>query len=129
MLKLPQIRDTYDGKPLWYFVSVQRRVWQEWLRRKEISGGEDVPNPIVQPEVDAARDCLRQCLSVLSADQRNLVLDYHVNKKRAKIELHRKMAEELGLTTNALRLRAHRIRVSLQKCVSECLDGKRHKFA
>ncbi|HEY8413409.1 MAG TPA: hypothetical protein VIK76_18470 [Pyrinomonadaceae bacterium] len=121
-LKLPEIKHDYVGKPLWYFISVANKVWRERLRTREISY-EDVPEPVVQPELDFARECLRQCLSLLAADQRDLVLDYHVNKKRAKIELHRSMADELGLSTNALRLRAHRIRVALEKCVIDCLNG------
>src|ERR1043165_5330895 len=109
MLKLPEIKDSYAGKPLWYFVSVARRVWYEWIRKNKSVPYDEVLEPVVQPEIDAARECLRQCLSVLSPDQRDLVLDYHINKKRAKVELHRHMAEELGVSTNALRLRAHRI--------------------
>ena len=122
VVKLPEIRKTYVGKPLWYFIKVAHYVWLEWLRRTEISY-EEVPEKVVQPEVNAALECLRQCLSSLPPDQHDLVLDYHVNNKRAKIELHQKMAEELGVSTNALRLRAHRIRVALEKCVMDCLNG------
>jgi DNA-directed RNA polymerase specialized sigma24 family protein len=66
---------------------------------------------------------LRQCLGELPAEQRDLVLDYHVSNKRAKIELHRSLAEELGVSPNALRLRTHRIRAGLEKCVIACLSG------
>ena len=121
-LKLPEIRAKYVGNPLWYFISVARIVWLESLRPKEIPY-DSVPEVIVQPEVDFARECLRQCLTLLPPDQRDLVLDYHVNKRRAKIELHRKMADELGLSPNALRLRTHRIRIALEKCVLDCLNG------
>lgn len=122
MLKLPEIRKTYVGDPLWYFISVARLVWLESLKQKEIAV-DNVPDQIFRPEDDFARDCLRQCLTNLSSEQRDLVLDYHLNNKRAKIDLHRKMAEELGLSTNALRLRIHRIRVGLEKCVIACLNG------
>jgi DNA-directed RNA polymerase specialized sigma24 family protein len=94
----------------------------ESLKPKEVPY-DSVPEPVIQPDDDLARECLRQCLAKLPADQRDLVLDYHVNSKRAKIELHRKMAEELGLSTNALRLRTHRIRMGLEKCVLACLNG------
>ena len=121
-LKLPEIRETYVGNPLWYFISVSRLVWLESLKNKEFSY-ENVPERVVQPQIDFARECLRQCLKQFSVEQRNLVLDYHMNIKRAKIELHRQLAEELGLTTNALRLRTHRIRAALEKCVIACLNG------
>lgn len=121
-LKLPQIKETYVGNPLWYFISVARLVWMESLNPKEFSY-DSVPEPVIKPDVDFARECLRECLTRLPADQRDLVLDYHVNNKRAKIDLHRQMAEELGLSTNALRLRTHRIRVGLERCVLACLNG------
>jgi DNA-directed RNA polymerase specialized sigma24 family protein len=121
-LKVPELKETYVGNPLWYFISVARIVWLESLNKKEIPY-EEVPDPVIQPQVNFARECLRQCLTLLAAEQRDLVLDYHVNIKKAKIDLHRKMAEELGLTTNALRLRIHRLRMGLEKCVLTCLNG------
>lgn len=120
--KVLDLRHTYVGNPLWYFISVAHHVWKESLHSKEIPFDE-VPDPVIQPEVNFARECLRQCLTLVAVDQRDLVLDYHVNIKKAKIDLHRKMAEELGLTTNALRLRVHRLRMTLEKCVIACLNG------
>lgn len=117
-----KLKDTYEGNPLWYFISVARYVWLESLHAKEIPF-EEVPDAVVQPKVNFASECLRQCLTLLAIEQRDLVLDYHVNIKRAKIDLHRKMAEELGLSTNALRLRVHRLRMGLEKCVLACLNG------
>lgn len=121
-LKVPDLKGTYVGNPLWYFISFARHVHQEHLHSKEIPF-ETVPDAVIKPEVNFAQECLRQCLTLLAVEQRNLVLDYHVNIKRAKIDLHRSMAEELGLTTNALRLRVHRLRMGLEKCVLACLNG------
>jgi DNA-directed RNA polymerase specialized sigma24 family protein len=50
-----------------------------------------------------------------------LVLQYYQEEKGAKIEHRRAMAERLGIPLNALRIRAHRIRVALRDCVSDCL--------
>lgn len=122
-LKVPEVKATYVGNPLWYFISVARNVHREHLNRMREIPFETVPDPVIQPEVNLARECLRECLTLLAVDQRNLVLDYHVNIKKAKIDLHRSMAEELGLTTNALRLRIHRLRMALEKCVLTCLNG------
>ena len=122
ILKAPQLKDTYVGNPLWYFIRFAINVHKEHLHRKEVPF-ETVPDAVIQPEVDLAGECLRECLTHLADDQRNLVLDYHVDIKKAKIDLHRSMAEELGLTTNALRLRVHRLRSALEKCVLACLNG------
>lgn len=122
-LKLPEIRETYVGNPMWYFISVARHVWLEFLKKHKELPYENVPERGMKAEIDFARECLRQCLTQLAVEQRNLVLDYHMNTKRAKIDLHRQIAEELGLTTNALRLRTHRIRAGLERCVIACLNG------
>src|SRR5262245_60047613 len=111
----------YVGDPLHYFIAVARLVFKEWLRRKEIPS-EDVPSIAApDPAHDEARKCLAECLSQLQEDQRALVLDYYVDRKRAKIDLHRELAVELGVSVNALRIRAHRLRSGLEKCVMECL--------
>jgi len=121
-LKLPEIKESYVGNPLWYFVSVARNVWWEWLRSREIQYDLVPEVVVVDPQRDSARECLQECLRALPQKQRDLVLDYHLNKKRAKIDLHKTMADEMGLSPNALRLRTHRIRMGLEKCVMECLN-------
>jgi len=122
--KAPALKESYEGNPLWFFISVARNVHREHLNCREIPF-ETVPDTVIQPDVNPARECLRECLRHLDPDQRDLVLDYHVNIKKAKIDLHRSMAAELGLTTNALRLRIHRLRLGLEKCVLMCLNGDR----
>ena len=122
-LKLPEIKDTYIGDPLWYFIAVARLVRLEALRVREVSY-ELVPDRVTAtPDPDIARECLQKCLGILPAEQSDLLLDYYINEKRSKIELRRKMAEELGLSASALRLRMHRIRVTLEKCVLQCLNS------
>jgi hypothetical protein len=122
-LKLPEIKDTYTGDPLWYFIAVARMVRLEALRVKEISY-DFVPDQVtVNCSPDAARECLQECLGLLPVDDSDLLLDYYLNVKRAKIELRRNMAQELGLSASALRVRAHRIRVIVEKCVLHCLNA------
>lgn len=113
----------YVGDPLHYFIAVARLVFKEWLRRKEIPS-EDVPSITgPDPGPDEARECLRSCLSQLPEEQRYLVLDYYLDRKRAKIDLHRQLALELGVSANALRIRAYRLRAEMEKCVVACLAG------
>ena len=117
--KLPM--PDYIGDPLHYFIAVARLVFLEWLRRKEFAKEVMPVEEARDIELDASRDCLRKCLNSLPDNQRELVLDYYVYQKQAKIELHKQLAFELGVSTNALRIRAHRLRNSLEKCVMECL--------
>jgi DNA-directed RNA polymerase specialized sigma24 family protein len=121
-MKLPEIAGGYVGDPLWYFISVGRNVYREWLRVKEIPY-ESVPQQIVEPDPGLARQCLQKCLESLQLEERNLMLDYYCDEKGGKIDLRRQLAEERGVTLNALRVKAHRLRSSLEKCVMECLNG------
>jgi hypothetical protein len=49
-------------------------------------------------------------------------MDYYQAERRAKIELRQQLAEKLDIPLNALRIRAHRIRATLEKCVTKCVE-------
>jgi DNA-directed RNA polymerase specialized sigma24 family protein len=68
-------------------------------------------------------NCLEQCLKRLESASRELIARYYVGKARVKIEHRRALAEELGITMNALSIRACRIRERLEACVRECLGS------
>ena len=67
--------------------------------------------------------CLDRCLQELRADQRELVIEYYRDSKREKIERRQALARSLGITMNALAIRASRIRASLEACVTACQRG------
>ena len=66
--------------------------------------------------------CLDRCLGELPVETRKLIRDYYSEEGSAKIRLRRQMAKGLGIEMNALRLRAHRIRLKLESCVRECVS-------
>jgi len=81
---------------------------------------------------DAAReseqrllDCLENCLSQLAPDDRELILSYYQGEQREKIERRRELASRLGLTMNALSIRACRIRNKVEACVKKCAASDR----
>jgi DNA-directed RNA polymerase specialized sigma24 family protein len=81
------------------------------------------------PELDEAvsikeqrLECLDRCLQELKPDQRDLVVDYYRDTKRQKIEGRRDIAMRLGITMNALGIRACRIRSTLETCVETCCE-------
>jgi len=77
----------------------------------------------VEPKDEGPRfGCFDSCLGSLSQDNRKLIMDYYQEERRAKIELRQKLADKLGIPLNALRIRAHRIRNGLKKCLDECLS-------
>lgn len=117
--KLPEITPNYQGDPVLYFYGVARKVYHEWLRRQN--------KPIAPPPIDVTNDddrvyeCLDRCMETVPEESRQIVLRYYENEKRAKIDDRKTLADELGIGLNALRIRAHRIRELLRKCVKSCM--------
>ena len=65
--------------------------------------------------------CLKRCLEHLGKPEQDLFERYYEGEKRARINARKKMAEELKLTDNALRIQAYRVRKTLRLCMDECL--------
>ena len=117
--KLSQIKDEYQGDPGRYFYGVAKKIVHEDRRRQ-------LPPAIPPPtwdsdEVDPEFECLERCLQQLTTENRQLVLEYYQEEKKAKIDHRRKLADKLGIALNALRIRAYRIRNSLESCVRTCV--------
>lgn len=64
--------------------------------------------------------CLDQCLAGLSVDEREMIVGYYVGERRTKIDHRRSLAEKLGISPNALAIRACRIRDRLEVCIRKC---------
>lgn len=118
--KLPEIYDQYTGEQAKYFYGVAHRIYQERLRTPKIITSTTEPeDSIIQERKDR---CRQQCLDKLSAEDRRLITSYYLNVKREKVEHRRKLAIQYGLTSNALTVRAFRIRSALNRCLEECLE-------
>ncbi|HEV2915917.1 MAG TPA: hypothetical protein VGX92_21730 [Pyrinomonadaceae bacterium] len=118
--KLPDVGAEYDRK-LAYCRGVARNIMLEAWRRKEIAT-DKIPERSSPVATTSDRyDCLLKCLKLLPEERRELILDYYLYEGRGKIEFHKRMAEEFGLTPGALRTRAHHIRVELEKCMAVCV--------
>ncbi len=122
--RLPDIRDTYEGEPSRYFHGVARNVIRETGRRKEVTI--EVPAVWVDPRPTTdEHECLEHCLELLPKQKRDLILDYLLYEGHQKIEHHRQMAAELGITEGALRGRVHQVRIRIEDCVRQCAGGTR----
>jgi DNA-directed RNA polymerase specialized sigma24 family protein len=64
--------------------------------------------------------CLESCTSKLDNSSRELIFGYYFGKAREKIENRRFMAAKLGVSANALAIKACRIRNKLEACVGKC---------
>jgi DNA-directed RNA polymerase specialized sigma24 family protein len=69
-------------------------------------------------------ECLDRCLDKLKPEQRDLAVEYYRDAKRLRIDRRRSLASRLGITMNALGIRASRIRGSLESCVDDCCRSR-----
>jgi DNA-directed RNA polymerase specialized sigma24 family protein len=123
-----------EAPPARYCYIVARFVFLESGRRQEHSLVSLDENRAVAASLsiraleddlsEGRRDCLESCLQSLSPDQTDLILEYYCGEGRAKIEHRREIARRLGLTLNALAIRACRIRDRLETCVKTCAAKK-----
>ncbi|HSF18095.1 MAG TPA: hypothetical protein VLK65_21340 [Vicinamibacteria bacterium] len=118
--KAADLVPTYEGDPGLYVYGVARRVYLEWVKKKPI--GPPPPEPDSSEEYQQELDCLDECMDLLPPAQGELIREYYREDKSAKIEHRRALAARLGIGVNALRIRAHRIRAALEKCVTACLE-------
>lgn len=109
-----------------YSYQVARFLYLEYLK-KQAKRQAVVTNMTATVSVDEddnpQLNCLESCLSNLSTDNRKIILGYYYNDKQAKIDRRKKLAETLGISANALRIKALRIRAKLEECVLKCLNN------
>jgi DNA-directed RNA polymerase specialized sigma24 family protein len=118
--KVGQLVETYVGDPASYFLGVARFLILEVQKSRT---HELMPVMIAgnQDESDQTYSCLEKCVRQLSEADRDLILQFYQLKNRSKVAMRAELAQRLGLSSNALRVRAYRIRRELQTCVEACL--------
>ena|SRR6185369_4515378 len=128
--KVPEIAAGYKGETDPYFYAVAKRLAFEVSRRQqtkvEIENLERLPDATIEGEGnnrEAAYECLENCLKKLSPADRDLILLYY-QQEQPKIDYRRELARQYNLAPNALRVKVHRIRATLQTCVNKCLDNE-----
>lgn len=114
-----------------YFHGVARFVFKEQLRarirEREVAAASSVPGPDDRANDDEGERraaCLDKCLGELGPDLQSQVLDYYDLQARARIDRRQRIADRLGLTLGALRVRMHRERDRLRSCVTHCAGNE-----
>lgn len=124
-------RHLLEGKeisnPIGFIVGVAKVIAGEVRRKRKPVSLDDVtevqqqiePEPV---EPNPRQSCFDHCLAELPSEKRYLIVEYYKHEKGDKIKRRQKLADELGIPMNALRIRAHRIRMGLEKCIIKCLE-------
>ena len=113
--------------PSSYCIGVARMLLLEINKeraREQQALGEMANSPVAASDDSDSEghiECLRACLENLSADNRELIVEYYQGEKSAKIETRKKLTERFKVSVNTLRMRALRLREKLQACVEDCL--------
>jgi hypothetical protein len=63
-------------------------------------------------------------MKVMDEESRDIIIQYYQGDRRVKIDNRRAMARALGITVNALSIRACRLRDKLEACVSKCMGNE-----
>lgn len=113
--------EVYTSDPFLYFYGIALRVLQE-QQRKPLLRPPFPPEPINPEERERKLRCMEECLAKLDAQTRDWLTQYVRGDYRARTEQRTKMAENMGVSLNTLRIRVHRIRAQLEQCVKRCVE-------
>jgi DNA-directed RNA polymerase specialized sigma24 family protein len=112
-----------------YCIGIARMLLREMTRdhaqqARPLDEGPEPQGPPHEPETDSEDrvECLRRCLGQLSAENRDLILNYYLGDKGEKIKNRQGLTQLFGLRASTLRMRALRLRESLQQCSENCLQ-------
>lgn len=128
--KVHHLRETYEGDPRLFFYGVARNLIKEVSKKikTQVSlDDSDLPSNAtsdIEETQNIREECLHSCLQKLSAEKRELIVNYYAKEKQAKIEHRTQMAQQLGTTVETLRVRVYRIRATLEECIERCVDRK-----
>jgi RNA polymerase sigma factor (sigma-70 family) len=129
--RVPELVATYRGNPALYFHGVAKKMLLEYGRRGHEpealpASGEIEDTAAADAPVDSEREheALEHCLRQLLAKDRELILLYYREEKQAKIDFRRILAERLNIEPNNLRVKVHRIRKALHKCIKKYLRSE-----
>ena len=111
-----------------YVIGVARMLVREMSRdrAKDTRALEDAPEPRTMPheiddESEWRMDGVRKCLWKLAPENRELILHYYHGEKGDKIQNRKGLTQLFGIGASGLRMRALRLRQSLQLCSENCL--------
>jgi DNA-directed RNA polymerase specialized sigma24 family protein len=127
--KLPEVEATYVGEKAVYFYGFVEYVYQEYLRdckREEEAKSKLLRQPPPSPDPSYLKErneqCLKECSKKLKPEEYLLLMRYYKDQGKAKIDSHKALADELGITLNTLRTRVHRLKAIVEDCVRKCVD-------
>lgn len=115
-----------------YAATVAQFVFKEDCRRRErfFESIEDAPAEKITAGTDDCAEeseteiermsCLEKCLAEFSGENRRLVVAYYDTNERTMIQTRKRLADEMNITLNTLRIRVCRLKARLEDCTRDC---------
>lgn len=121
-VRIDKVSKTFPN-PLLCCVAFVDNVHHEYLReRKRMEEAIPPPPPRSAEELEKEDQCLAKCMAERTEAERYFVLCYFQGEKGVRRANRKKLSKELKLPPNTLRSQAHRLRITVQRCLQECLD-------
>lgn len=117
-----------------YCHGIARLVRLESLRNPEARrvSFDDLPVIPFMAEDEVERqsrlECFKHCLRELSEEDAALLVEYCSCDHGVRSEARQKMAEQMQIPINALRIRVHRIKTKFSQCFDKCLGQGQNKL-
>lgn len=121
MAKIDWLLENYEGEPTRYFCGIARNILKEDLKRRNIHEPLTEHQQVECVDDQAKYDCLDKCMAELPVHSQSVILAYYEEQGLAKIRRRKKLAEDIGITVTALRLRVFQMRLQLSQCLEHCL--------
>jgi DNA-directed RNA polymerase specialized sigma24 family protein len=104
-----------------------KEISRERVREAPLDAGPEPRTLPVEPETDREirTECLRCCLAGLPAENREFILSYYEGDKGEKIRNRKELNQQFGIPASTLRMRALRMRETLQRCAEKCMQRTR----
>lgn len=130
MRRLPHLLGKIDD-PLPYLKVVARHLHTEYITTQHLPLPENLHSLPSTEEGDDEEEqmfkSLDECLQHFDPEERELLLAYYARERQEKIDFRKELAEQRGITANALRLRIYHARSRLRQCIEEKLARPRQK--
>jgi DNA-directed RNA polymerase specialized sigma24 family protein len=114
-------------------LNLLREHWRDADRQRKALDSAPAPRDPERPDealsriAEAGREaarvrCLQRCLRRMPDASRSLIRRYYAEGDVLDKAQRKQIAGELGISVNTLRVRAHRIRSEVGRCVESCLE-------
>ena len=127
--KIPSFDESKNVKKLTIFYGFAANIFLEYLRTQKRQNEKLNKFGVTQNSFaetneepdDSKIECLNKCLGELSAEEREIFIEYYGQEKEKKSLARKKIAGRLHCEMNTLHVRVFRLRGVLAKCIEKCM--------